>query len=134
MPARCDNWPNLLAQFIEQRRDQPFAWGVNDCCTFAADWVQLCTGVDYAQAWRGRYVSGLGAVRVLDEAGGVEALVDALGLHRVAPQLAGRGDIVAQQAGRGVTLGICLGVTTAFVAEDGLVFGPLSSVETAWRI
>ena len=134
MPARRDNWPNLLAQFIEQRRDQPFAWGVNDCCTFAADWVQLCTGVDYAQAWRGRYVSGLGAVRVLDDAGGVEALLDALGLQRVAPQQAGRGDIVAQQAGRGVTLGICLGVTTAFVAEAGLVFGPLSSVETAWRI
>jgi hypothetical protein len=134
MPARRDNWPNLLAQFIEQRRDQPFAWGVNDCCTFAADWVQLCTGVDYAQAWRGRYVSGLGAVRVLDEAGGVEVLVDSLGLNRVTPQLAGRGDIVAQQAGRGVTLGVCLGVTTAFVAEDGLVFGPLSSVETAWRI
>jgi hypothetical protein len=134
MPARRDNWPDLLANFIEQKRDQPFAWGVNDCCTFAADWVQLCTGVDYAQAWRGRYSSALGAVRVLDEAGGVEALVDALGLHRVEPQLAGRGDIVAQQAGRGVTLGICLGVTTAFVAETGLVFGPLSSVETAWKI
>ena len=134
MPARRDNWPNLLAQFIEQRRDQPFAWGVNDCCTFAADWVQLCTGVDYAQAWRGRYVSGLGAVRVLDEAGGAEALVDALGLQRVAPQQAGRGDIVAQETGRGMTLGICLGETTAFVAKAGLVFGPLSNVETAWRI
>ncbi len=101
---------------------------------FAADWVETCTGEDYAKAWRGRYSSALGAVRVLDEAGGVEALVDALGLHRVAPQKAGRGDIVAQQAGRGITLGICLGVTTAFVAEAGLVFGPLSSVETAWRI
>jgi len=73
-------------------------------------------------------------MRFLDEAGGVEALVDSLGLNRITPQLAGRGDIVAQQAGRGLTLGICLGVTTAFVAEDGIVFGPLSSVETAWRI
>jgi hypothetical protein len=134
MPARRDNWPNLLAQFIEQRREQPFAWGVNDCCIFAADWVQLCTGEDYAKAWRGRYVSGLGAVRVLDEAGGVEALVDALGLDRVAAQQAGRGDIVAQEAGRGMTLGICLGVNTAFVAKTGLVFGPVSNVETAWKI
>ena len=134
MTTRRDNWPNLLAQFIEQRREQPFAWAVNDCCIFAADWVQTCTGVDYAQAWRGRYSSGLGAVRFLDEAGGVEALVDALGLQRVAPQLAGRGDIVAQEAGRGVTLGICLGVTTAFVAKTGLVFGPITNVETAWRI
>ena len=71
MPARRDNWPNLLAQFIEQRREQPFAWAVNDCCIFAADWVAVCTGTDHAQPWRGRYSSGLGAVRFLDEAGGV---------------------------------------------------------------
>jgi hypothetical protein len=134
MPARRDNWPDLLAQFIEARRNQPFAWGSNDCCMFAADWVELCTGEDYAKTWRDRYSSALGAVRFLDEAGGVEALVDSLGLQRIAPQLAGRGDIVAQEAGRGVTLGICLGVTTAFVAEGGLVFGPLLNVETAWRI
>jgi hypothetical protein len=133
MPARRDNWPNLLAQFIEQRREQPFAWGVNDCCTFAADWVQLCTGVDYAQAWRGRYASGLGAVRVLDEAGGVVALVDSLGLKRVPPQQAGRGDIVAQEAGHGITLGICLGATTVYVAKSGLIFGSLQSVESAWK-
>ena len=134
MPARRDNWPNLLAQFIEQRREQPFAWAVNDCCIFAADWVQTCTGVDYAQAWRGRYSSGLGAVRFLDEAGGVEALVDALGLQRVTPQQAGRGDIVAQEGGRGITLGICLGATTVFVSKTGLIFGSLQNVETAWRI
>ena len=134
MRARRDNWPDLLAQFIESRRDQPFAWGSNDCCIFAADWVELCTGEDYAKAWRNHYSSALGAVRVLDEAGGVEALVDALGLQRVAPQMAGRGDIVAQETGRGMTLGICLGVTTAFVAKTGLVFGPIANVETAWRI
>lgn len=134
MTTRRDNWPDLLAQFIEQRRDQPFAWAQNDCCIFAADWVELCTGVDYAQPWRGRYSSGLGAVRFLDEAGGVEALVEALGLQRVTPQQAGRGDIVTQEAGRGITLGICLGDRTAFVAKSGLVFGPITNVETAWRI
>jgi hypothetical protein len=134
MLARRDNWPKLLAQFIEARRAQPFAWGSNDCCTFAADWVEICTGEDYAKAWRGRYTSALGAARVLDEAGGVEALVDALGLQRIGPKLAGRGDIVAQEAGRGMTLGICLGETTAFAAKAGLLFGPITNVETAWRI
>jgi hypothetical protein len=134
MPARHDNWPKLLAQFIEARRVQPFAWGLNDCCIFAADWVEICTGEDHAKAWRGRYASALGAARVLDEAGGVEALVDALGLQRIAPKLAGRGDIVAQETGRGMTLGICLGETTAFAAKTGLLFGPITNVETAWRI
>ena len=134
MTTRRDNWPNLLAQFIEQRREQPFAWGVNDCCIFAADWVQLCTGEDYAKAWRGRYSTPINARRFLNEAGGVEALVEALGLQRIESPLAGRGDIVAQETGRGMTLGICLGETTAFVAKAGLVFGPISNVETAWRI
>jgi hypothetical protein len=134
MPARRDNWPDLLAQFIEARRKKPFAWGSNDCCTFAADWVETCTGVDYAQTWRGRYSSGLDAVRVLDQTGGVEALVDSLGLLRVTPQRAGRGDIVAQRAEHGLTLGISLGLTTAFVAKTGLVFERISNAETAWRI
>ena len=134
MTTRRDNWPNLLAQFIEQRREQPFAWAVNDCCIFAADWVETCTGVDYAQTWRGRYSSGLGAVRFLDEAGGVEALVDALGLQRVTPQQAGRGDIVAQEAGRGITLGICLGVTTAFATKNGLAFGSIANAEKSWKV
>ncbi len=134
MLTRCNHWPDALNEYIERKRRAPFAWGSNDCCLFAADWVQICTGVDYAQAWRGSYSSGLGAVRLLDEAGGVEAMVDALGLQRVAPQLAGRGDIVAQEAGRGMTLGICIGVTTAFVAKTGLVFGPIENIETAWRI
>jgi hypothetical protein len=114
MPARRDNWPNLLAQFIEQRREQPFAWGVNDCCIFAADWVEVCTGEDYAKTWRNRYSSGLGAVRFLDEAG--------------------RGDIVAQEAGRGMTLGICLGVTTAFVTKNGLAFGSIANAEKSWKV
>ena len=134
MSARRDNWPKLLAQFIEARRAQPFAWGSNDCCIFAADWVEICTGEDHAKVWRGRYTSALGAARVLDEAGGVEALVDALGLQRIAPKLAGRGDIVAQEAGRGMTLGICLGETTAYTAKTGLLFGPITNVETAWKI
>jgi hypothetical protein len=63
----------------------------------------------------------------------VVALVDSLGLQRVAPQQAGRGDIVAQEAGHGITLGICLGATTVYVAKSGLIFGSLQSVESAWK-
>jgi hypothetical protein len=134
MTTRRDNWPELLAKFIDERRSQPFAWGFNDCCIFAADWVDVCTGTDYAEKWRGRYWTAIGARRFLDDAGGVEALVDSLGLDRTQPQRAGRGDIVAQDAGRGITLGICLGVTTAFVAKTGLVFGSIENAKSAWKI
>jgi hypothetical protein len=134
MTTRRENWPDLLAKFIHQRRSEPFQWGFNDCCIFAADWVDVCTGTDYAEKWRGRYWTAIGARRFLDDAGGVEALVDSLGLDRIQPQRAGRGDIVAQDAGRGITLGICLGVTTAFVAKTGLVFGSIENAKTAWKI
>lgn len=134
MTTRRDNWPDLLAKFIHERRSEPFAWAVNDCCIFAADWVNVCTGTDYAEKWRGRYSTAIGARRFLDDAGGVEALVDSLGLDRIQPQRAGRGDIVAQEAGRGITLGICLGVTTAFVAKTGLVFGSIENAKSAWKI
>jgi hypothetical protein len=134
MTTRRENWPDLLAKFIDERRSQPFARGVNDCCIFAADWVQLCTGKDYAETWRGRYSTDIGARRFLDDSGGVEALVDSLGLDRIQPQRAGRGDIVAQDAGLEMTLGICLGVTTAFVAKNGLIFGSIENVKSAWKI
>jgi hypothetical protein len=134
MTTRRENWPDLLAKFIHGRRSEPFRWGFNDCCIFAADWVNVCTGTDYAEKWRGRYSTAIGARRFLDDAGGVEALVDSLGLDRTQPQRAGRGDIVAQDAGRGITLGICLGVTTAFVAKSGLVFGSIENANSAWKI
>lgn len=134
MNTRVGNWPELLAEYVEQRRKEPFAWGSNDCCIFAADWVQACTGTDYASAWRGRYTGRLGAARFLEEAGGLRALVDSLGLVRVLPLQAGRGDVVAQDNGRGLALGICIGSGTAFAAETGLVFASMQNIETAWRI
>jgi hypothetical protein len=134
MTLRKENWPDLLAEYVDKRRKEPFAWGSNDCCLFAADWVQACTGTDYASAWRGRYTGKLGAARFLDEAGGLGALVDSLGMERVLPSQAGRGDVVMQEAGRGPSLGICLGASTAFVNDNGLIFGAIKKVEKAWRI
>lgn len=134
MKTRVGNWPELLAEYVEQRRKEPFAWGSNDCCIFAADWVQACTGTDYASAWRGRYTGELGAARFLKEAGGLEALVDSLAFQRVARSLVGRGDVVAQEGGRGPTLGICLGASAVFVHDNGLIFGAIQNVQSAWRI
>ena len=134
MILRKENWPDLLSAYVEQRRNKPFAWGSDDCCLFAADWVQACTGTDYASAWRGRYTGRLGAARFLEEAGGLGTLVDSLGLVRVLPLQASRGDVVAQDNGRGLALGICIGSGAAFAAETGLVFASMQNIKTAWRI
>ena len=112
----------LLARFIEERRRIPFAWGSNDCCLFAADWVLAATGRDLAAEYRGQYATALGALRFVESAGGVEGLVQRAGGRRVDAKLARRGDVIARDVGNGTGLGVCIGSVAAFVAEDGLRF------------
>lgn len=122
----------LLTRFIEERRRMPFAWGLNDCCFFASDWVLLATGKDFAAEYRGKFSSALPALRYLKDHGGVEAFVERAGGKRIDPRLARRGDVVARDVGSGIGLGVCIGALAAFVAEDGLRFADFSS-GSCWR-
>ena len=47
-PPRLRDWQLRYEAFILSRFATPFAWGTNDCCTFAADCVRALTGVDVA--------------------------------------------------------------------------------------
>ncbi len=122
----------LLARFIEERRRMPFAWGSNDCCLFAADWVLTATGRDIAADYRGRYSTALPALRFVEAGGGVEAMIERAGAAPVHPSLARRGDVIARDVGNGIGLGVCVGAMAAFVAEDGLRFVDFSS-GSCWR-
>ncbi len=122
----------LLARFIEERRRMPFAWGSNDCCLFAADWVLASTGRDLAAEYRGQYATALGALRFVQSAGGVEGLVERAGGRRVDEKLARRGDIIARDVGNGTGLGVCIGALAAFVEADGLCFLSLHQ-SSCWR-
>jgi hypothetical protein len=132
MATRCNNWPDLLTAYIERKRHEAFAWGSNDCCLFAADWVQIATGHDIAAQWRGQYASALSAHRALNRGGGIERLVDEAGGMKIATALARRGDLVAQDGGDGVALGICVGSVAAFLARDGLQFVTFPNAKV-WR-
>lgn len=72
--------PDLRA-FMRSARRRPFVWGEFDCCLFAADWVALCTGRDPAATWRGTYSTETEARALMDSAGGMSGLLDAV-LHR----------------------------------------------------
>ena len=123
MTIRASNWPTLLAEFIEERRAMPFAWGRNDCATFAADWVLKASGCDLAASFRGRYRTPLGAMRMLKPAGGVIGIAGGdCRLREVEVKRAGRGDILARMTPTGPALGICLGNVAAFVGPVGLIF------------
>jgi hypothetical protein len=140
MPARRDNWPDLLSKFIEQKRDQPFAWGINDCCLFGANWIELCTGIDPAARLRGTYNSALSGVRVLEKHGGligtIQAHMEPLGFKPIGQGFAARGDIAVRDCGNGETMTIVIGSKIAYVGKDGLLFADLNDgAETRfWKI
>jgi hypothetical protein len=137
---RAANWPKLLAEFIDDRRDVPFAWGKADCCLFAADWVRLATDLDPAADLRGKYNSGLGARRIIKRSGGLDVMVARallpLGFREVALSLAGRGDIIVRDSGDGDCAGVVMGAQSAFVGRDGLSFinTHLQTDARIWRI
>lgn len=140
MPTRCVNWPEALAAYIDRKRNEPFAWGVNDCCLFGADWIQLCTGLDPAATLRGTYNSALSGVRVLENHNGligtIETHMEPLGFKAIGQGFAARGDIAVRDCGNGDTMAIVIGSTIAYVGKDGLLFAELNDgVETRfWKI
>ena len=137
---RVENWPTLLAAFIEERRDVPFTWGKADCCLFAADWVRLATDLDPAADLRGKYNSALGALRIIEDHDGLATLVARalipLGSREVAISLACRGDIIVRDSENGYCAGVVLGKESAFVTQNGLSFVPTKSKADAraWKI
>lgn len=132
---RHDTWPALLTTFIEERRALGFIWGANDCCLFAADWVRMATGQDFADGIRGRYFSALGAARVLKQYGGVVGLTERhAGLQRGTLTTAQRGDLLAHQMPGGLALGICLGAVGAYVGRDGIKFAPAADAAAVWKV
>lgn len=126
-------WRRQLDALIESRLHEPFAWGSNDCCLWAADCVLAMTGHDHAADLRGTYDSAAGALRVLAAAGGIET-VGARAGAAIAPLMAAMGDIgLVDQGGRDA-LAVCCGPLWLAPAGDGLAAMPLSAARTAWRL
>ncbi len=145
---RFEDWPTRLDEFIESRRNQPFAWGSNDCCLFACDAVLAMTGEDLAADFRRKYSDARGAIQVLrdflkgigDDAPLVEALAVRVArireIKEIAPRFAQRGDVVLFEDAHGETLGLVSlsGDDILAPGESELVRIPISSALRAWRI
>lgn len=72
---------------------QFFSWGVRDCCLWGADAAQACTGRDPAADLRGTYSTALQAARLVQQAGGMTALLDARLAGRIEAHDAIDGDV-----------------------------------------
>ena len=133
--TRQPGWPERLVALIEDRRRTPFAWGVHDCCLFAADAVLAITGTDLAADWRGTYSSEHSAARMLQQQGGCEALVARHLPAYTHPLMAHRGDVVCVDLEGRATLGVVVGNGFwAAPGEHGLVMRPMAEVQRVYAV
>lgn len=102
MRPRFDDWPQRMEAAILARRDLPRTWGKNDCAAFPAAVIEAMTGDDFFAPFRGKYSTGLGAVRAVKEAG-FETLADyaAANAEEIPVRKAARGDLVFYESGHG---------------------------------
>lgn len=117
-----------LADYLTAGLLEPFEWGVNDCVLFAARWAQLRTGTDYladVPRWHGKRE----ALRLLQQMGGIEAVLDAR-LPRIAPNEARDGDLALY----GSSLCIVSGPHLVGPSETGLVFVSRMETACAWSL
>ena len=77
---RYQDWQIRFESWVRDRQAKPFAWGSNDCCTFAASCVQAITGVDPTPAGLGKHRTEKQALRAAQRHGGIHGIAtDSLG-------------------------------------------------------
>lgn len=136
---RFDLWPRLLSEYLDSVRTKPFTWGEHDCCLFTCNCIQIITGLDpAAEVFRGKYSDLPGAMSLLNEHGGVEAIAvercAAFGFAEIQVAFATRGDVLLVDTDNGPTLGICWGSKALFVGPDGLESAMKTRCRRAWRV
>lgn len=140
---RVKHWDTrAFDSFLAERASVPFAWGSNDCASFAGDGILANTGVDVMEDLRG-YTTAVGAARKIASVTGGSTLQDAVlyvagkyGLTEwPVPLLAKRGDLVLYEAEDGELAAGLVGLNGRDVlspGEKGLQRFPLSLVRRAW--
>jgi hypothetical protein len=93
-----------LDTYLAEAMNKPFAWGKNDCCTFACDFILIIKGVDPMKKFRGKYKTKLGAYKKLKElfGGGLAeasyAISKEMKLETVTKNYIQRGDVALCQS------------------------------------
>jgi hypothetical protein len=132
---RVQGWRGRLAAYLAASVGRPFEWGRHDCALFAADCIEAMTGEDPAAAFRGRYRSFNGGLKVLRKAGHADhvALATAL-LDEVAPAFAQAGDLAMIATPEGAAMGIVQGHRVYVLRPEGLATVDLLQAARAWRV
>lgn len=120
-----------MGDLVAQRMAMPFTWGQFDCVMWAADAVLAVTGHDFAAGMRGTYSTEREALRLVQQHGGLQALVtDRLDPWHVA--LARCGDIGLMDADTRPTLVVNGGGHWLAATAQGLQSVDPARVTMAW--
>jgi hypothetical protein len=136
MMTRLQDWQTPFFAYLEARRGLPFAWGSNDCCTFAAGAVDAITGSTLATDVQANYTDEASAMAYLATFPSLEdAVTHWMQTPSQAPNFAGPGDMVLIDGDKGPTIGICLGANVASAGtEAGVSYRPRAKIICCWRV
>lgn len=114
---RISCWEDALYDYMDMKRHEPFEYGVNDCCMFAAGAVEAITGEDPIPEFRGKYDSLKTSLQVIKDigAGTLEATMDGK-FPEVEIGHAQRGDLAFFDG----SVGVVMGGFAYFVSDDGV--------------
>jgi len=128
---RIPAWEDALVNYIAIKRHEPFEYGVNDCCLFAAGAVIEVTGEDPMAEFRGKYDSLKGSLKVIKEigAGTLEATLDSK-FPEVGIGHAQRGDLAFFDG----SVGVVMGGFAYFASDDGLERVPRALWDKCWSV
>ena len=135
MVERYEDWPKRLSNYLAERKNMPFEWGVNDCMAFVAKGVEAITGTDFFPDFS-NYTDEISAFEMLSANGGAAGIISkCLGSSTKDIMKANRGDVVLFRMPE-ITAGIVddSGQAIALVSKDGLLRLPLSKAYRVWKV
>ena len=128
-----------LNDYIVEVQHRPFEWGVHDCLIFSNTAWQRAFGCGWADDWLGKYmvngklISPRTAKSLFGYSNLDAALQDRLkSVDHVPP----RGALVTsnkiERSFVGSAFGVSIGLNAAFVSAVGLVYIPITQIQSAW--
>jgi hypothetical protein len=128
---RILTWEDALSDYITTKRHEPFEYGLNDCCLFAAGAVEAITGEDPMPEFREKYDSLKTSIKAIKEigAGTLEATMDGK-FPEVEIGQAQRGDLAFFDD----SVGVVMGGFAYFVSDDGLERIDRSVWDKCWSV
>lgn len=120
--TRLPDWEQRLFTWLNDLREGALVFGENDCAIGLIGGAVLSqTGVDIAEAHRGRYSDEKAAYDYLSACGweNLEAMADGL-LTRVKGSNRHRGNIVLLESSEGQAFGVRVGAKAIAYAKDGI--------------